>query len=83
MKVRIEIDCTPLEARQFFGLPDMEPINAAGMTELEARVRDNMATITDPERLMKLWFSLGGQSLDQLQKLMAAASQSRSDDKER
>ena len=23
MKVNVEIDCTPLEARQFFGLPDV------------------------------------------------------------
>ena len=25
MKVNVEIDCTPLEARQFFGLPDVSP----------------------------------------------------------
>ena len=26
MKVNIEIDCTPVEARQFFGLPDVVPM---------------------------------------------------------
>ena len=28
MKVTIEVDCTPLEARQFMGLPDVQPIQA-------------------------------------------------------
>jgi hypothetical protein len=32
MKVKIEIDCTPQEARAFFGLPDLEPLHDA-MTE--------------------------------------------------
>ncbi|MDU1669419.1 MAG: DUF6489 family protein, partial [Bradyrhizobium sp.] len=31
MKVNIEIDCTPLEARQLFGLPDLGPMQAAVM----------------------------------------------------
>ncbi len=29
MKVTIEIDCTPIEARQFMGLPDVQPMQAA------------------------------------------------------
>ena len=75
MKVRIEIDCTPLEARQFFGLPDMEPIHAMVMEELEGRMRENLATLADPERLLKLWFSLGGQGIEQFQRMMAASGQ--------
>jgi len=38
MKVNIEIDCTPVEARQFFGLPNVEPIQAAVMQQLEKRM---------------------------------------------
>ena len=29
MKVQVEIDCTPEEARRFMGLPDVEKANAA------------------------------------------------------
>ena len=29
MKVHVEIDCTPEEARRFMGLPDVEKANAA------------------------------------------------------
>ena len=38
MKVNIEIECTPLEARQFFGLPNVEPMQAAVMQQLEQRM---------------------------------------------
>ncbi len=35
MKVNIEIDCTPLEARQFIGLPDVSPMQTAVMDKLQ------------------------------------------------
>ena len=38
MKVTIEIDCTPIEARQFLGLPNVEPMQAAVMQQLEKRM---------------------------------------------
>jgi putative transposase len=38
MKVAVEIDCTPEEARQFMGLPDLQPMQAAVMAEMEKRV---------------------------------------------
>ena len=38
MKVTIEIDCTPLEARQFFGLPDVQPMQVAILAEMEKRL---------------------------------------------
>ena len=34
MKVTVEIDCTPDEARQFMGLPDVKPLQAAVMAKL-------------------------------------------------
>ena len=37
MKVNIEIECTPVEARQFFELPNLEPMQAAVMQQLEQR----------------------------------------------
>ncbi len=38
MKVTIEIDCTPLEARQFMGLPDVQPMQTAVLAEMEKRL---------------------------------------------
>ena len=38
MKVNVEIDCTPLEARQFFGLPDVQPMQTAVMDKLQQQI---------------------------------------------
>ena len=34
MKINVEVDCTPLEARQFFGLPDVQPMLPAPATPM-------------------------------------------------
>ena len=53
MKVNVEIDCTPLEARQFFGLPDVSPMQVAVMEKLQQQMLANIETVT-PEALMKM-----------------------------
>jgi hypothetical protein len=42
MKVTIEIDCTPLEAREFMGLPDVQPMQAAMMDKLQEKMMANL-----------------------------------------
>ena len=54
MKVKFDIECTPQEARAFFGLPDVEPMQTALMKELEDRMRDNIRSL-DPETMIKTW----------------------------
>jgi Family of unknown function (DUF6489) len=56
MKVNIEIDCTPLEARQFFGLPDMQPMQTAVMDRLQQQMLSNIEKVS-PEALMQSWFT--------------------------
>ena len=56
MKVNVEVDCTPLEARQFFGLPDVQPMQKAMMEDLQTRMKENVDKFT-PEALMKTWFT--------------------------
>jgi hypothetical protein len=41
MKVSIDIDCTPDEARAFFGLPNVEILNKAIIDEVQARMMDH------------------------------------------
>jgi len=72
MKVSIEIDCTPIEARQFFGLPDVEPVQAKMM----AKIEQNMSEAIDrfsPEALMGTWLSALPQSADWVQRMFANA----------
>jgi len=56
MKVNVEIDCTPLEARQFFGLPDVGPMQTAMMDKLQQQMAANIETMS-PDALMKSWLS--------------------------
>lgn len=67
MKVTVNIDCTPEEARTFLGLPDIKPMQDAMVAELEKRMRSNLDAM-DPETLFKTWFPAGVQGWEQMQK---------------
>lgn len=69
MKISMEIDCTPSEARRFFGLPDLEPLQTEMMEVLKARMMKSL-DLMDPEALARAWFPVGAQGVDQLQKFM-------------
>jgi len=72
MKVNVQIDCTPAEARAFLGLPDVAPLNDHLVAEMKRRMDDNMAAM-QPEELMKTWTSFGLQAQDQFRRLMETA----------
>lgn len=75
MKVKVEVDCTPLEARAFLGLPDVTPVNERLVEEMRSRLDGNMAML-QPDELMKSWMAFGGQAQEQFRKLFAAAATS-------
>ena len=75
MKVNLEVDCTPEEARAFLGLPDVAPLNDHLVAEMKRRMDENMAAM-QPDELMKTWTSFGLQAQDQFRKLMEAAVKS-------
>ncbi len=76
MKVNVEIECTPAEARAFMGLPDLTPLNESMVAEMQKRMQDNLSSM-QPEELMKTWMqagtSFGLQAQDQFRRLMEAA----------
>ncbi len=67
MKITIDIDCTPEEARAFLGLPDVAPMQEAVMAEVQQRLLDNLKAL-DPEALFKTWLPAGLQGWEQMQK---------------
>jgi hypothetical protein len=71
MKVTIDIDCTPQEARQFFGLPDVEPMQRAVLAEMERRTLAEMEKFT-PENLLQTWFSTGQHGADLFAKMISS-----------
>lgn len=76
MKVSIDIDCTPEEARHFLGLPDVAPMQKSLMDTLEKRI-SNSINATDTKQLMETWLPLS-KGLEQWQtiwgQMMATAT---------
>ena len=59
MKITVDVDCTPLEARQFMGLPDVEPMQKAAMAQIEKRMMAELDRFS-PEALFKAWLPIAG-----------------------
>ncbi|MFK7915067.1 MAG: DUF6489 family protein [Pseudomonadales bacterium] len=67
MKVNIELDLTPEEARRFFGLPDITPLQE----QIMERIQDQIKASADPAYLGKLASQMvtgGMQSVDSFQR---------------
>jgi Family of unknown function (DUF6489) len=73
MKVTVEVDCTPQEARATLGLPDVTALNEQLMAEMQSRLKANMAAL-QPDELLKNWIAFGGQAQEHFRKLMTAAA---------
>ena len=69
MKVTVDFDMTPEEARKMMGLPDLAPMQARMMEQLEKQMAQNLSYI-DPETLAKALMPMGAQGLEQMQNLM-------------
>lgn len=73
MKMTIEVDCTPQEARAFLGLPDVTSLNEKLVEEMQKRMTSNIAMLS-PEELMKNWAAFGAGAQEQFRQLMTAAA---------
>lgn len=73
MKVTIDIECTPVEARAFLGLPDVSTLNDRMVEEMVRRMEANMDSL-EPEALMRQWTAFGGQMTDNFMSFMQQAA---------
>ena len=69
MKMNIQIDMTPKEAREFLGLPDVSKAQERMMAEIEKRMKAAV-DLNDPEAMMKAWMPLGGAGFEQFQRFL-------------
>ena len=67
MKITMNIDCTPEEARRFLGLPDVAPMQEELMKEFQDRMMESLNAM-DPESVMKTWFPAAGTGWENIQK---------------
>ena len=58
MKVTVDIDCTPEEARRFMGLPDMSSVHDLYLDKLRRSI-DEGVTPETVDALMRTWAPMG------------------------
>ena len=69
MKINIELDMTPEEARRLMGLPDVAPLQAEFLDDIRKRMQTAMDSY-DPQALLKAWMPMGAQGFEQFQKFL-------------
>lgn len=68
MKVTVNVECSPEEARAFMGLPDVQPMQERLMADLEERLASNIKAM-QPDAMLNAWLPASIQGADQLQKM--------------
>ena len=72
MKIKIDIDCTPDEMRDFLGLPNIKGMQEEMMSGLRAQMTEAM-TSGDPDALNQAWGALGMKNMESMQQAFWAA----------
>ena len=68
MKVKIDIECTPEEARRFMGLPDMAEVHQAWVGKMQDAMQSGGA-----EEMFNLWSQMSQAGLQQWQNFIDSA----------
>ncbi len=67
MKIKIELEVSPHEAREFFGLPNVQPLQDEMMERIGQNMREGVSGY-DPMSLMKPFLPSNLQSMEAFQK---------------
>jgi hypothetical protein len=59
MKITVDVDCTPEEARRFMGLPDLTPVHDAYIGQMLDVVKTGGVSRDTLEGMMKNWMPMG------------------------
>jgi hypothetical protein len=69
MKIKLDIDCTAEEARQFFGLPEVRPLQETLLREVQERLSANIRAM-DAKAMLDAWLPATLKGFEQLQELL-------------
>jgi len=58
MKITVDLDCSPQEAREFLGLPDVKPLQDAFMENMQEKISSGLSR-EDMEKMFQLWIAPG------------------------
>ncbi len=67
MKVTINVECSPEEARAFLGLPDVGPLQNSMLDQMKSQMQKATAAM-EPEVMLKALFPLQSEGMADLQK---------------
>jgi hypothetical protein len=66
MKITMDVECTPEEARTFLGLPDVKPMQEQLMREVQERMAANIRAM-EPEAMLRTWLPATLKGFEQMQ----------------
>ena len=58
MKITVDVDCTPEEARRFLGLPDLGPLHETYLAKMRSAI-DQGITPETIQSMMQSWSPMG------------------------
>lgn len=73
MKINVEVDCTPEEARRFMGLPDLTPVHEAYVSQLVDTVKTGVSSEA-METMMKSWAPMSDAGFKMWQQMVEGIS---------
>ncbi len=76
MKVHVEIDCTPEEARALAGLPDLTPIHDQYVRAMTDMMEGNGVRPEMLETMMRSWAPVGDAGMAMWRRLFKASNTS-------
>ncbi len=84
MKITVDMDMSPEEARKLMGFPDLEPLQNAMMEKLQSQMEEYFEDMTDPEAIFNKFMPMGINAMEQYTKFyngLAQAAYSHSTEK--
>ena len=73
MKITFDIDCTPAEARTFFGLPDLTPLHDVYLDKMKSVMLEGVGP-ADFEKLARAWMPGIGDSFEHWRQMFLTAT---------
>ena len=67
MKIKIDIDCSPEEARAFLGWPDVADFQRAALEQMQKRASEYFDSL-EPDKLAKMFMPTGMEAWDAMQR---------------
>ena len=78
MKFKVDVECTPEEARAFLGLPDVSSVQRSILADVEERLKGAL-DLMDPEAVMRAWMPAVKGWEDLMRSMMGKVGSARSD----